>query len=245
MHADSGRKPFLSLIIPAYNERDRLASTLITIEAYMSSFRKSYEIIIVDDGSSDGMLDMVRQQAKESGTVRLVRYEQNQGKGYAIRQGVAVARGDYIAFSDADLSAPIDELPKLFDAIKDGNDVAICSRAIKGAVLEVRQPLYRELGGKALNLAIRTFAVRGIHDTQCGFKLFRGKAAHDIFKRCFINGWSFDIEALYLARKLGYEIAEVPVKWHHSEGSKIHPFSAGVHMLMDLIKIRRYNYRIR
>ncbi|MCE5197606.1 glycosyltransferase family 2 protein [bacterium] len=238
----SESRPYLSLVIPAYNEEKRIASTLSSVQSFMDSFGQSYELIIVDDGSTDSTLDEVRRMVSGDGVVRVVSYIPNRGKGYAVRQGVIASRGEYIAFSDADLSAPIDQLVKLFDAIKSGYDVAIGSRAADGAEIPVHHPLYRELGGKALNMVIQALAVPGIKDTQCGFKLFRGIVAKDIFSRCFIDGWGFDIEVLYIARKLGYSIAEVPVKWSHAEGSKIHPFSAGVKVMQDIIRIRTHNY---
>ena len=233
-----------SLIIPAYNEQGRIVSTLRTVDAYMSAQGGSYEIIVVDDGSTDGTLDIVKDLAAETGSIRVVSYEKNSGKGYAVRQGVFAARGDYIAFSDADLSAPIDELPKLFDAIKNGFDVAIGSRAVNRSLLGVHQPWYRELGGRGLNLIIQALAVPGIKDTQCGFKLFRGDVAREIFSKCFLDGWGFDVETLYLARRLGHTVAEIPVRWSHAAGSKIHPFSAGVRVIEDLIRLRLHKYSI-
>lgn len=242
MEINDSTKPFLSVIIPAYNEESRLSSTLNTVDAYLSGLGKSYEIIVVNDGSSDNTQELLKEQLNKTTALRIISYENNCGKGYAVRQGVFASRGDYIMFSDADLSAPIDELPKLLSAIKDGYDVAIGSRAVKGAVIPVRQPLYRELGGKGLNLIIRTLAVPGIRDTQCGFKLFRGEVARKVFAMCFLNGWSFDVEVLYLSKRLGYTIAEIPVKWAHSEGSKLHPFTAGLKVVKDIIRLRLHHY---
>ena len=244
MEEDIQVKPFLSLIIPVYNEESRLAFTLNTVGAYLSALGKSYEIIVVDDGSSDDTKKVLREQIARTNNLRIVSYEENCGKGYAVRQGVFASRGDYVMFSDVDLSAPIDELPKLLKAVENSYDVAIGSRAVKGSVITVHQPLYRELGGKGLNLVIRLLAVPGIHDTQCGFKLFRGDVAREIFAKCFLNGWSFDIEVLYLARRLGYSIAEIPVRWAHSEGSKLHPLTAGIRVIKDLIRLRLHHYEL-
>lgn len=229
-------------MIPAYNERGRIPSTIKAVQEYLAHFGQSYEIIVVDDGSSDGTPEFVREIAASSGDIRLVSYGKNMGKGYAVRQGVYASCGDYVIFSDADLSAPIEELPKLFEALRNGYDIAIGSRAAKGAQLEIHQPLYRELGGKGLNLAIQTLAVPGIKDTQCGFKLFRGEVARDIFSRSFLTGWGFDVELLYLARRHGYTTAEIPVRWHHVDGSKIHPFRAALRVLYDVLRIRLHNY---
>lgn len=233
---------FLSIIVPAYNEQDRIVPSLERIESYLKTLAKPFEIIVVDDGSSDDTLNIVNGIAASSPAMRIVTYKPNHGKGYAVRQGVAASKGKYVAFSDADLSAPIEEIEKLFKAVVSGTDVAIGSRAAKGAVIPKHQPLYRELGGKALNLMIRALAVRGIHDTQCGFKLFRGDVAREIFAKCFLDGWGFDVEVLYLACRSGYKVTEVPVKWSHSEGSKIHPFSAALKVMEDLMRMRLHRY---
>ena len=233
---------FLSLIIPAYNERSRIATALETVSEFLESQAKPFEIIVVDDGSSDDTGAVARDFAEASPVVRVIDYERNRGKGYAVRQAVGVSRGLYVAFSDADLSAPIGELDKLFAAADMGYDIAIGSRAVDGSKLVVRQPLYRELGGKALNLVIQCLAVPGIKDTQCGFKLFRGDVARDVFGRCFVDSWGFDVEVLYVARRLGYTIAEIPVVWQHTPGSSIRPFRAGLEMVKDIIRVRFHNY---
>lgn len=236
-------RPHLSLIIPAYNEANRVQATLDTVRAYLESTGQTYEIIPVNDGSTDGTGALMRESAADDDTMRVISYDRNQGKGYAVRQGVLAARGEYIAFSDTDLSAPITELPKLFHSgIDKGYDIAIGSRAVKGTHISKHQPFYRELGGKTLNLIVRLLAVRGIHDTQCGFKLFRGDAAHAIFEKCFLNGWGFDIEVLYLARRMGFTIAEIGVEWSHGEGSKLHLLQAGLQVLRDIIKMRLHSY---
>jgi len=235
-------RPYLSLIIPAYNEETRIVSTLDRVREYLAATFESWNIIGVDDGSTDGTLNVMRKWAAENEGLRIVSYKPNVGKGYAVRQGVFAADGEFIAFSDADLSAPIEELAKLFDAINKGYDIAIGSRAVKGASIPVHQPFYRELGGKGLNLIIQTLAVPGIRDTQCGFKLFRGDVAREIFSKCFVNRWGFDVEVLYLARRLGYSIAEIGVKWGHAEGSKIKPVPAAFGIIRDLVRIRLHRY---
>lgn len=232
--------PYLSLIIPAYNEGKRIGWTVETVRAFLETLGKPFEIIVVDDGSSDGTRDALAEIAG----IRAISYQPNQGKGHAVRQGVVVSRGEYVAFSDADLSAPIDELPKLFAAIEAGAGIAIGSRALRHSELVVHQPIYRELGGRALNLAIRALAVRGIHDTQCGFKLFDGELARRLFPKCILNGWGFDVEVLYLARRMGCEIAEVPVRWAHSADSKLNPFREGFRVISDTIRVRLHRYRI-
>jgi dolichyl-phosphate beta-glucosyltransferase len=233
-------QPYLSLILPAYNEAGRIANTIQVGQDYLNSLGESWELIIVDDGSTDGTLERILSCGDESDRLRVITYQPNRGKGFAVRQGVLASRGKYVAFSDVDMSAPFTEFPKLFDAIRDGYDIAIGSRAVKGALLEKHQPLYRELGGKGLNLVIRLLATPGIHDTQCGFKLFRGDLAREVFGKCFINSWGFDVEVLYLARRLGCTIAEIGVKWSHAEGSTIRPFRAALRVIWDVIRMRAH-----
>ncbi|MCX8052586.1 MAG: glycosyltransferase family 2 protein [Armatimonadetes bacterium] len=235
-------RPFLSLIIPAYNEAKRIKSTFETVSAFLETLGRDCEIIAVNDGSTDDTHRVMVECASEATAVRIINYETNRGKGYAVRQGVFASRGEYIAFTDADLSAPIDQLAKLFAVIEKGYDVAIGSRAVKGAEIPVRQPLYRELGGKALNLLIQLLAVPGVRDTQCGLKLFRGDVARAIFEKCFIDGWAFDVEVLFLARRYGYRIAEVPVRWSHAESSSMRPFRAGLQVLGSIIRMRMHRY---
>jgi dolichyl-phosphate beta-glucosyltransferase len=235
-------RPYLSLIIPAYNEAARIRSTLETVAAYLDTLGHSYEIIAVNDGSTDDTHRLMIEGASETTALRIVNYGPNRGKGYAVRQGVFASRGEYVAFSDADLSAPIDQLSKLFGAIEKGYDIAIGSRAVKGAEIPVHQPFYREFGGKALNLVIRLLAVPGIHDTQCGFKLFRGEVAREVFEKCFLDSWGFDVEVLYLARRLGYTIAEIPVRWSHAESSSMRPLRAGLQAVGSILRIRAHDY---
>lgn len=233
---------YLSLVMPAFNEADRISAALTKVDAYLSSLRRPYEILVVDDGSTDSTVEKVRKCAASCDELRLISYGANRGKGYAVRQGVLASRGEYVAFSDADLSAPIEELSKLFIALNRGFDIAIGSRALRQSELTLRQPLYRELGGKALNLVIRLFAVPGIRDTQCGLKLFRREVAREIFGRCFVDGWAFDVETLYLARRMGYDVAETPIRWAHAEGSKVRPLRAGLQVLRDIARVRMHNY---
>lgn len=239
---DSLTCPYLSLIIPAYNEAFRIRQTIQTAARYLEARDYTWELVIVDDGSVDGTLDAAKSCLGESSQIRLISYQPNRGKGYAVRQGVFAARGEYIAFSDADFSAPLEELSKLFDAIDRGYEVAIGSRAVKESQLGAHQPLYRELGGKALNLVVQALAVPGVHDTQCGFKLFVGDVAREVFSKCFIDSWGFDIEVLFLARSMGCSIAEIGVKWDHGEGSKLHPFRDALRVIWDVLRMRAHHH---
>ncbi|MGB9797167.1 MAG: dolichyl-phosphate beta-glucosyltransferase, partial [bacterium] len=170
--------------------------------------------------------------------LKLVKLPQNRGKGYAVKTGIMKAKGRYILFSDADLSTPIEELPNLFFWVEKGYDIAIASRACPGAKLEVHQPMHREFMGRVFNLLVRLILLPGVYDTQCGFKLFRREVAREIFQRQRFEGFSFDFEILYIAKKLGYKIKEVPVRWRHSPGSKVKVLRNGISSLVDVFKTR-------
>ncbi|MCL5283967.1 MAG: glycosyltransferase family 2 protein [Armatimonadetes bacterium] len=241
---ENSDRGLLSVVIPAYNEESRIGSTLDRMLEYFKSQPYPVEIIIVDDGSSDRTTQVVTDKSKENCIIESERYTPNQGKGHAVRHGMLLARGDFILFSDADLATPIEEVKKLFQALEKGADIAIGSRDVPGAQLVRRQSFLREAGGKIFNRCVQFLAVPGIHDTQCGFKLFRRQAARDIFSRCQVNNFSFDVEALYIGRRLGYRIVESPVRWAHQEGSKVRFARDAWRMLMTLLLIRRSDYRL-
>ncbi|MGE4545481.1 MAG: dolichyl-phosphate beta-glucosyltransferase [Pedobacter sp.] len=230
----------LSVVIPAYNEEKRLPSSLQVLCGTVGQYFPNFEIIIVDDGSTDSTADIVMSYSTQQSNVRLVRYEKNRGKGYAVRTGVLASTGDLVLFSDADLSTPLGEISKLMAAIDGGADVAIGSRAVKDAVIVKRQPLYRVLMGKTFNKAVQLLATPGISDTQCGFKLFTRTAAVCLFSDCCIDGFGFDVEVLFLARKRGLMISEIGVDWLNSPDSKVHPIIDSSRMLRDLFIIRRH-----
>jgi len=232
----------LSVIIPAYNEEKTLESTVDEVRTYLTGLGISFEIVIVDDGSGDATFSVAEALSERLPSVRICHYRPNRGKGCAVRTGMLEARGRRCLFTDADGSTPIDELPALMSALDGGCAIAIGSRATRGAVRIIHQPYYRELGGKILNLVIQLLAVPGIKDTQCGFKLFTRQAAQAIFSRSFIDGFSFDVEALYLARRLGCKVAELPVHWTHREGSRVRPLLDGLRMLRDIARIRLHRY---
>ncbi|MDO8588691.1 MAG: glycosyltransferase family 2 protein [Armatimonadota bacterium] len=235
----------LSVVIPAYNERVRIEDTLRSVQTYLSESGRSYEILVVNDGSTDGTLDVLRRLDSEISGLKVLSYEQNMGKGYAVRQGMLAASGELALLSDADLASPIEELPRLDAALSKGADVAVGSRAVTGSVREVHQSFIRETGGRALNLIIQALAVPGIMDTQCGFKLFRRECAQAVFPQCFLNGFGFDVEVLYLARRLGFKLIETPIRWAHKEGSKVSPVIDGLRIIADLFRIRLHKYDLR
>ncbi len=237
--------PFLSVVVPAYNEEGRLGETLPAMYDYLHEHYRPFELLVVDDGSTDRTAAIVQQFAQQHPEVRLISYQPNRGKGHAVRTGVLQARGEWVLFSDADLATPMEELDRLAEKLREGYDIAIASRAAEGAQLVIRQPWYRELAGRSFNLMVQLMAVPGIRDTQCGFKLFRQQAAQDIFSRCEEDGFSFDIEVLHVAQRLGYRIAEVPVRWMHREGSKVRLVRDAVRMFLALRRIARRHQALR
>ena len=222
--------PLLSVVIPAYNEGRRLPPTLEKIQRHLAG--RAHEIVVVDDGSED---DTAARAAAAGVTV--LRNEGNRGKGYSVRRGMLQARGDRRLMTDADLSTPIEELDRLMAKMDEGYDVVIASRALPESNIEVRQPWYRENTGRLFNLFVRALAVPGVKDTQCGFKLFSAAAARDVFSAARVDGFSFDVEALFLARKKGYRIAEVPVLWRNDAASRV-SLLRGALAFPDLLRIR-------
>lgn len=195
-------------------------------------------MVVVSDGSTDGTNHLVENFAANHKGFELLAYSPNRGKGFAVRKGMLEVDADFLLFSDADLAAPIEEIAKLEAEINTNVPIAIGSRPLRDSRLEIRQPWYREMLGRAFNKAVQVLAVPGIADTQCGFKLFRNDVAKDIFSRCKLDGFGFDFESLIIARDLGYTIAEVPIRWSHQEGSKVVLLRDGPRMLRDLLKIR-------
>jgi len=234
-----GEGIYLSVIIPAYNERERLGGTLDRIGNYLSPMDYEWEIIVVDDGSEDDTALITSRAAASDKRIRLVSNGANRGKGYSVRNGVAHARGEFILFSDADLSTPIEDIEKLFPyVLYEGFDIAIGSRALKDSDVRIHQPWYRELMGKIYNKIVRILVLRGLKDTQCGFKLFKADAAKEIFPLGRIDRFSFDVEVLYIARKKGRRIAEVPVTWYNSPRSRVSIVSDPFQMFLDIVRIR-------
>jgi dolichyl-phosphate beta-glucosyltransferase len=230
--------PELSVVIPAYNEEQRLPRTIEQIERYLDGRGVDYELIIVDDGSSDGTRQVMDSAAERNKKIRLEALPTNRGKGRALAAGVAVARGDQVLVTDADLSTPIEELEKLDAALKAGAGVAIASRAVSGSRVEVPQPIYRVAMGKVFNLIVQVVLLPGIWDTQCGFKLFRADVAHPVFAALTTDGFGYDPEVLYLAKRRGVKIAEVPVVWRHSAPTKVLPIRSSIDMFKHVVRVR-------
>lgn len=229
-------------MIPAYNEASRLPPTLTAVRDYLDGSPYSgAEILVVDDGSRDATPTLVEAAAREDPRIRLLRNPGNRGKGYSVRHGMLEARGDWVLFSDADLSAPIEELPKLMDAAASQDArVAIGSRALDRSLVGVHQSAWREFAGNIFNLAMKTVTGLPFADTQCGFKLYRRDAAQVVFKRQQLQRFGFDAEDLFIARLHGLKTIEVPVRWNNVEGTKV-SILGGARPFLDLLLIRWYH----
>ena len=230
----------LSFIIPAYNESRRIGDTLVKARDYFSRQGYDYEVIVVDDGSSDGTVGFVRRSFPD---VHVIEYTPNQGKGHAVRTGMLAAQGDFRYFSDADGSTPVGEIEKLQARFDDGADVVIGSRTLPDADVQVRQALYRQTMGRIFNVFVQLLAIKGFPDTQCGFKGFSRAAAADIFPRMTVKGFGFDAELLFIARKHGFRIDQVGVTWVNSPTSRVNAVSDSARMLRDLLRIRLRDMR--
>lgn len=228
----------LEVVIPAYNESERLEKTLQRIQEYYSEQSYTWRCTVISDGSKDNTAQIGADFSTKDSRFRCHQYTQNRGKGYAVRFGMMNAKARRILFCDADLATPQEETEKLWRAMEAGADIAIGSRPLKESNLEIRQPLYREMLGRAFNKAVQLLATKGIDDTQCGFKMFTAEATEKVFTRCKLDGFSFDFEALMIARDLGLRIDEIPIRWRHQEGSKVVLMRDGPRMLRDLLKLR-------
>ncbi len=230
-----------SIVIPAYNEGERLGATLEKVLAYVRLQGWNAEVIVVNDGSRDNTVDLVRAFAAKDPVLRLVENPGNRGKGYAVRNGILNSRGEIVVFSDADLSSPIEEMPKLLSALAAGADIAIGSRWLQADLQTQRQSLHRQLFGRIFNGLNRMILGLKYKDTQCGFKAFTRRAAQKILPLQRIERWGFDPEILFLARKFGFRVAEIPVRWGHVGGTRINPVIDGARMFQEMVRIRSYD----
>ena len=235
-------QPALAVIVPAFNEARRLTDNLLTLLSYLQAFRPEAEVIVVDDGSTDGTSEVAEELFARlpDVTARVLRFAQNRGKGHAVRTGLLAAQAPIALFSDADLSTPITELPKIVEPIEAGNyDIVLGSRALDRSLIGHRQPWRREQGGKVFNAVVRLTTSLPFSDTQCGFKAFRMEAARPIIERAQIDGFGFDVELLFLAQRAGLRMLEVPVRWDHREGSKVHIVRDSLRMFTEVMNLRR------
>jgi dolichyl-phosphate beta-glucosyltransferase len=242
-----------SIVIPAYNEADRIISSLTQVSSFMKSYSGAFEVIVVDDGSTDKTVEIVKDYSKENPEVSVISIS-HKGKAAALVAGVGASKGDYIYLADADFSSPISELKKLSIWMKDQDfDIVIASREGTGAN-RIGEPLYRHIIGRVFNYIVQALALPGINDSQCGFKLFKSKAAKDIFSRLKVYGeqskeikepffGALDVEVLYLGRKFGYKIKEVGVTWTHVRTTRLNLFSNATKMVRDIIRIRIYDLK--
>jgi len=230
---------FISLVIPAYNEAEGIASTLERVSGYFSQKDYAFEIIVVDDGSTDNTREIIKNLSYNVPGVRLMGEDINKGKGFSIKQGMLQANGKYILFCDADLSTPIEELDKIVPFFAQGYDVIIGSRALQGPDL-LKQPFIRHSMGKIFNLLTRLLGLTRLKDTQCGFKCFSRDAAYDIFNRQRHDGFCFDVEILYLTGLLGYRVKDVPVKWFNRKDSRVKIIRDPLRMLFGLFSIKAH-----
>ncbi len=239
----------LSLVIPAYNESKRIGLTLEKIGAYLRTQAYSAEVIVVDDGSSDNTASLVDEAGKTFNGRLLVLRMPHRGKGHAVKSGMLAAQGRYRFLCDADLSMPIEQLERFFPVVESGIEVALGSREAAGA-RRFNEPGHRHTMGRIFNAVIRTLAVPGVKDTQCGFKLFSARAAEHLFAQQALDGFGFDVELLYIARKSGLRMAEVGIDWYHMQESKVRPLRDSIGMLRDVLHVRwnavrgRYRYQV-
>lgn len=230
----------ISVIIAAYNEENRIYPSLLKIAEFLSNNKLEYELIVVDDGSSDNTSKLTGTLASRIHNLKIIRYPVNKGKGYALRQGVLASQGTLVLLTDADLSTPIEELTKLSTLIVEKKcEIAIGSRALARSEIIEKQPWWRQTMGKVFNKVIRVLVLDGFSDTQCGFKLFSGNIARLLFKEAQINRFAYDVEILARAKKNGYKVSEVPVKWNNSLDSRVSPIFDSLQMLKDIFKIRK------
>ncbi len=231
----------LSVVIPAYNEERNIRESLRRVESFMALQRYDWECIVSSDGSKDRTVEWASDfvKTRPSGRFKLLSTERNEGKGFTVRRGILASQGKFILVTDADLSAPIKEVDKLIGTLEGGYDIAIGSRAVREKGADVQQSLKRRLAGRVFNFFVQTIVLKGFLDTQCGFKCFKKEVAHNLFGIQKLNGFSFDVEILYLAKKYGFKVKEVAVMWRQAPGTQVRLVRDSFAMIKDLLKIRK------
>ncbi len=227
---------YISLIIPAFNEEKRITASLQKAVGFFENKGCSFEIIVVDDASTD---NTVRAVKEFNGDIKVLSLKQNLGKGAGVKTGMLAAKGKFRIFTDADFSTPVYETDRLLEHLDNGFDIAIGSRSLDRSMVKKHQPFYRETMGKIYNIFVQIFVFKGITDTQCGFKGFTAEAAEAVFSRQKINGFSFDVEILWIAQKLGFNIKQIPVEWYNDARSTVNPIFDSTKMFLELLKIKR------
>lgn len=235
------KRPLLSIVIPAYNEEERLPISLKQVAAFVEAQDYEIEVIVVNNNSTDATPHIAQEFAAAHPYVRVL-HEPRQGKGAAVRMGMMVGRGEYLFICDADFSMPVEEIGKFMPPALSDYDVAIASREIAGA-RRVDEPEYRHLMGRVYNFIVRVLAIPGVQDTQCGFKSFRREVAREVFTLQTIAGWGFDVEVLFIALKRGYRLVEVPITWYYMPQSRVHPIRDSLNMFLEVLKVRINNWR--
>jgi dolichyl-phosphate beta-glucosyltransferase len=228
----------ISVVIPAYNEGNRVITSYRILTEYFQKNHPDYELIFVDDGSGKPLKQELGRFLNDDPHTKILTNETNKGKGYSVRRGIIASKGEYVLFTDADLSTPIKEAEKLISALGNGYDLAIGSRALPSSEILLHQSFHRESSGKTFNVILRKILPLQITDTQCGFKAFRRDVAQDIFKRQTLNGFCFDAEILMIAKERGYKLKEIPVVWLNSEKTSVNLFKEPLMMFVDLIKVK-------
>ena len=228
----------LSVVIPAYNEAQRIGPSIERINGYLSARGIAFEVVVVDDGSTDATREVVAEAMRSRPSVRLVENGTNRGKGFSLRNGFLNSSGELVLFCDADLSTPIEEVDPFIAEVERGADIVIGSRALRDSRIIKRQPFYRMLMGKTFNKFVWLLLVRGIADTQCGFKLLKRETCERLFGKLRLDGFAFDVELIFIARKYGLKVVELPVMWINSPESKVHAVKDSTKMLIDLLKVK-------
>lgn len=239
--AQTAGRPLLSIIIPAYNEAARLPDSLAQVAEFVAAQDYETEVVIVDNNSADATPEIAAAFA-ETHPYACVLHEPRQGKGAAVKAGMMAGQGEYLFICDADFSMPVAEIAKFMPPALDGYDVAIASRELPGAQ-RIGEPEYRHLMGRVFNFIVRTLAIRGVQDTQCGFKVFRRDVARRVFPLQTLDGWAFDVEVLFIALRNGYRLVEVPITWYYRPQSRVHPVRDSISMFMEVLHVRINGWR--